>query len=129
MYMGMCTYLTKPSTTNRMWPIFKQNTVGLNSEFSFSNIDCFTMARVPNQLYYLPIAVGLREQMVSCLSQEHLYKVKDKKTFSWIWTWVNGSISCNVLLHVCLSVSILTLFFFILFHYFIFILFRYFFHC
>ena len=41
------------------WSIFKQNTVGLNSEFSFSWTNFFTKANEPS-LCYLPIATERR---------------------------------------------------------------------
>ena len=47
----------------------KQNTAGLNSEFSFSETGCLTKAKELSLLYYLLIAGG--EMIDSCLSHEH----------------------------------------------------------
>ena len=54
-YNGM--YLPSSSATDRMWHKvnFKRSTTGLNSEFSFSSIDCHSMVKNPVCSHYLSL--------------------------------------------------------------------------
>ena len=56
---------------DKMKYMIKRNPAGLNSDFFFSYIGCLTKARNLSLLYNLPI---VREEMYTCLSQEHAMK-------------------------------------------------------
>ena len=62
-YLGLYTYIYILDSSVRAGydtsRVFKQSFTGLNSEFSFSNINCHTKVKVPSLSYYLPI-VGER---------------------------------------------------------------------
>ena len=78
-------YIPNPSTSSKMQCkvfIFKQSIAGLNSEFSFSKINCHTKANEANLPYYLFIA-RRRAVLVQCEMQTASIR---------IWTWAIESI-------------------------------------
>ena len=74
--------------------IFKQSTVSLNSESSFSQTDCPTKVKVPNLLYYIFIAGWRRDRFKSF--QRELAWSEIQTALSRIWNWVTKSIPSDV---------------------------------
>ena len=63
---SVCIHLTPQLQTGyNTRSIFKPSTTGLNSEFSFSQTGCLTKTKEISLLYYLAIAVGRIDGLIS----------------------------------------------------------------
>ena len=90
------TIFTNPSTRAGydIRSIFKRSLTGLNSEFSFSQINCLTKAEEPSLPYYLPIAGG---RIIGFIPfPKGISAMWNASVSSRIWTRVAVSISYDV---------------------------------